>query len=82
MAMIDYGAILKVDGKFVNKDISDPFMSDDHFVFVGDKNTFGLGFYKRWIEIYRNGELIDSHFCGSLLERLSIIQKQTLTLKY
>lgn len=56
MAVIDYGALLRVDGKFINKN-KDLFMEtsdtgytppekiQDYFVYAGDKNLL-LAFYK------------------------------------
>lgn len=52
MAMVDYGAILKVNGKFINKN-----KNIGGFVIVGDKD-FLLTFYKYSCYIYHNEKVI------------------------
>lgn len=67
MAIIDYGAILKVNGKFINKN-KDLFMEqtdmgyepqneDVGFVTTGDKN-FLLSFFATNVYIYHNDKMI------------------------
>lgn len=55
MAMIDYGTILRVDGKFINKN-KDLFLKSFD---IGDKN-FMLRFYKGGLDVISNNKVIHS----------------------
>ena len=78
MAMIDYGAILKVNDKFINKNLDDFLMKESDmgyepknkdiggFVIAGDEN-FCLTFYKGCCEVYHNEKLINQIFASPFL---------------